>query len=139
MAALAGLMLVLLAVGGLAGCGSDKAADDPGNQTSPDMPGGITGESKDVKVDEEFEIELESNPSTGYEWKMTTAPDESILSLSGDEFIPADTDAVGAPGSHVWKFKALKDGRTNMVFEYARSWETDVPPEKVHNVSVTVQ
>lgn len=130
-------LVVLLALGLLAGCGSSTTKKGEESGTNP--PGNVTGESKTVKVGEEFTVELESNASTGYEWKMTQGPDTSILGLTTDEFVAPQTTMPGAPGMHVWRFKALKAGKTNMVFEYARSWETGVPPAQTHSVSVEVQ
>ncbi len=135
-AALAALLAVLLAASLLAGCGSAKKQSDV---TDKEMVGKVTGESRNVKVGEEFAIELVSNPTTGYEWKMTGKPDAAILGLTTDEFVAPESSAAGAPGMHVFRFKALKAGDTNMVFEYARSWETEKPPAQTHNVSVAVQ
>lgn len=135
-AVLAAIMVVLVAVGLLTGCGSGAEKSD---ETEEKTSGSVTSESKEVQVGDEFKIELESNATTGYDWKMTTGPDTAILGLTQDEYIPPQSSAAGAPGMHVWRFKALSAGSTKMVFEYARSWETDVPPAQTHNVSVVVQ
>lgn len=135
-AALTLMLAVVLAASLIAGCGSTKKQSD---EKDKEIGGKVTGESKDVKVGEEFTIELESNPTTGYEWKMTTRPDAAILGLTTDEFVAPQSSATGAPGMHVFRFKALKAGNTNMVFQYARSWETEEPPAQTHDVSVAVQ
>lgn len=135
-AALILILATLLATGLMAGCGSTAKQSD---ETDKKMPGNVTGESKEVKVEDEFKVELESNPTTGYEWKTTTRPDAAILGLTGDEYIAPQSSMSGAPGMHVFRFKALKAGKTNMVFGYARSWEKKEPPAKTHSVSVVVQ
>ena len=135
-AALVLMAAVLLAACLAVGCGGGSGEN---GESNGDMPGKMTGESKDVSVGEEFEIELESNPSTGYEWTMTTRPDEAILGLTRDEFVPSDSTAVGAPGKHIWRFKALAAGKTTIVLEYARSWEEDEKPRQVHTVTVEVK
>jgi predicted secreted protein len=134
--ALAGIVVAVLAVTAIGGCGAGGPKSSGPSQTTP---GNVTGESKTVKVGEEFKVELESNPTTGFDWQMTTRPDETILGLTGDEFVSSNTSAVGAPGVRTWRFKALKAGNTNMVFQYMRSWEKDVPPAKTHSLSVTVE
>jgi inhibitor of cysteine peptidase len=110
----------------------DKSADDK-------EPGNVTGESKVVKVGEDLTIELESNPTTGYEWKMTTKPDASILGLTTDTYEAPTSSLAGAPGKRIFRFKALKAGKTTIVFENSRSWEKDEPPAQTHTVAVEVQ
>lgn len=88
---------------------------------------------------EELTIELESNPTTGYEWTIAIWPDKSILGLTGDWFEPPKTDMVGAPGKHYYRFKALAPGHTSAVFAYSRSFEGDKTPELTHTLDVTVR
>lgn len=135
------LLAVLVVTCVMAGCG-DKAAENgaaDGGAGNGGKAESETSETREVKVGEEFTIELESNPSTGYRWTMTTRPDESILGLTGDYYEAPETDAVGAPGKQFYRFKALKAGQTTMAFQYARSFEPDQPPVQAHTVSVTVR
>jgi len=92
-----------------------------------------------AKVDEEFEIRLSSNPSTGYDWQVTIE-DESILEYAGSECIGCEADAgkiVGAGHEFAYNFKALKAGHTKIHMDYARPWES-VPPLDSREFAVTV-
>ncbi|MBU1669950.1 MAG: protease inhibitor I42 family protein [Actinobacteria bacterium] len=131
--AVAVLLALVLVAAMLVGCGgtSDKKTTDDKEV------GNITGESKTVKVGEDMTIELETNPSTGYDWKVTTEPDPAILKLNGDS-IETGSTLPGAPSTHVFRYKALKAGKTTIVYDYVRSWETDQPPVKTHTVAVEV-
>jgi len=42
----------------------------------------------EVKVGQEFNITLESNPSTGYGWQLSKPLNETIINLIGSEFKP---------------------------------------------------
>jgi inhibitor of cysteine peptidase len=134
-AALAASLALLLTASFAAGCGNKADGGGKGAEAA-DVK---TNESREVSVGEEFTITLDSNPTTGYTWKMSTRPDESILGLTGDYFEAPQTDMVGAPGKHNFRFKALKEGKTSMVFIYWRSFEPDAPPAQSHTVSVTVR
>lgn len=137
-AAVAVLLALVLVAAMLVGCGGTSEKTTPEKTTPGDKEvGNVTGESKTVKVGEDLTIELETNPSTGYDWKVTTEPDPAILGLNSD-FIEAGSTVPGAPGKHIFRYKALKAGKTTIVYEYVRSWETDEPPAKTHTVAVEV-
>lgn len=127
-------LVAVLGVMLIAGCGGGG-----GESTVPEPSSDQTTKSETLKVGEEFVVELESNPSTGYDWTVTTKPDDTILGLTGDNYEPSDPAMPGAPGNRVWRYKALKAGDTKIVYSYARSFEPDVPPIKTHTVTVEVQ
>ncbi len=131
------LVTILVTAGLVLGCG--KSDKDNGTSGKDHDKGTVTSQSEELGVGEEFKVELESNPTTGYDWKMTTTPDPDILGLTQDSYDPPESSAMGAPGTRVWRFQALNAGSTTIVFEYARSWESDTPPAQTHNVSVVVR
>jgi predicted secreted protein len=69
-----------------------------------------------------IQIELEAKGATGYQWHLEKSnPEyaelvsEGIKSVSGWK--------VGSPVTGYWKFKAVKEGRTEILFLYFRLWE----------------
>lgn len=77
---------------------------------------------------QETVIELEENPSTGYQWQIDLADSSnlSILHLTDKGFTQArfgDHPVVGAPGVHSWTIKAVAAGKAAIVFVYRRVWE----------------
>ncbi len=78
-----------------------------------------------VEKGEEFAIVLESNPTTGYQWKLNRALDEKILTLEKTEFEPPEEEVLGAPGEEKWTFKAQGLGRTTIELAYVRPWEEE--------------
>ena len=96
-----------------------------------------SGQTIDVSVNQEFVIALGSNPTTGYSWQVSH--DENMLELveskyeTGEE---AKQGVVGAGGVELFRFKALKIGRTEITMVYKRPWEEQSLDQKVFTVNV---
>jgi predicted secreted protein len=130
------LLAVLLAVAMTAGCGSSGTT---GNETSPgQITGNVTHEDVQATVGEEFNIALDSNPTTGYLWDITKQPSATVVQSEGSEFVQStgSSGLAGAGGEQVWKFKALAVGTTDMILENLKSGTSQ--PAATHGVSVTV-
>ena len=91
-----------------------------------------------VNANNDFTITLDSNPTTGYKWEIDSPFDTKLLKLIGSNYIPAQTDLVGAPGKEKWAFKAIKPGKTIISFNYTRPWEKDTPPAKTDHFIVMI-
>ena len=90
-------------------------------------------------VGKTFIVTLESNPTTGYQWQLNKSFDKKYVELIKSEFKRSKTDLVGAPGTEIWTFKALKSGTIKLSFKYARSWEKDVAPIKISDYKVVIR
>ena len=56
-------------------------------------------------------VELGSNYTTPYRWAPdTTIGDSAIIKQLSHEFVPPSSDALGAPGTEMWTFAALRPG-----------------------------
>jgi inhibitor of cysteine peptidase len=86
---------------------------------------------------DDFVIELESNASTGYEWTATVS-DAAVVRAIADEYVGADTDLVGAPGTQRFVFEPVAAGSASIVLRYARSFEPDDPSARELTSTVTV-
>ena len=71
-----------------------------------------------------YRWEIESNPTTGYDWHLRS--DEGLKIDS--EFI-TKSDLCGAPGVRVFLISSDKKGTFNLVFDYKRPWEKEVPAD----------
>jgi inhibitor of cysteine peptidase len=76
---------------------------------------------------QQFSIALHSNPTTGYEWQPTF--DVGAVELKNHTFIsdfPVTQQAshIGAGGTDVFTFEALRGGATSIKFDYVRSFES---------------
>ena len=79
----------------------------------------------EVEKGEEFAILLESNPTTGYQWKLAEELDTEIIVLVKTEYEAPDTELMGAPGEEKWTFKAENLGDTTITLAYVRPWEEE--------------
>lgn len=80
-----------------------------------------------VKVGNNFKIELKSNATTGYQWKLAAPLDEKIVRLVSSDYIAPNTNLIGAGGKEVWVFKAVRKGKTKITLDYVRAWEKISP------------
>ncbi|MFC1781457.1 protease inhibitor I42 family protein [Planctomycetota bacterium] len=100
-------------------------------QNKSAQAGGLSASMIETTVGDNFTIQLDSNPTTGYSWRLAgTLPD--MLELVGSDFVMAENkeNIVGAGGVEHWTFKAIREGETTLTFEYIRPWEQDEPPAK---------
>ena len=124
---LIGLIGLVLTTCLVAGCGGAevKAYSDP-EQTI------------EINADNQFDIviALESNPTTGYSWEASY--DQTQLELVDQSYEPGENaeGLVGAGGTDIFRFKALKSGQTQITMSYKRSWETQVLEQKIFTVDV---
>lgn len=132
------VMAMMVAV--LGACGSkDEGAGDT-LPAAGDVTVTASGPAA-LKVGQTLVVTLSSNPSTGYSWTVSTAPDSAVLTQEGDiTYTPSNPDVVmpGSGGSETVRFTATAAGTTKLVLDYRRPWETDVPPVETVTIDVTV-
>ena len=75
-----------------------------------------------VKKDASFQVLLNANPTTGFDWRIV-AYDSAIIEIKQKHFIQSETHRMGAPGKQVFKFKAIAAGATDLRLIYVRPWE----------------
>ncbi len=85
-------------------------------------------------------VKLGSNYTTPYRWTPETQiGDPSVLKQNSHEFVQPTSDALGAPGTEVWTFSALKPGTTTITTSYASIVGKDPKPTCTYTATVTVQ
>lgn len=126
--------VVLLAFAGLAlflaTGGGESGRSGPGVYTDP-------SETIKVKPGDEFSIELESNPSTGFGWVLTGQFSASIVKMVNVSYRPPDPPTYGTPGADVWKFQAVAPGNVTITLGYMNTSVT--PSEKADEKSFKVE
>lgn len=83
-------------------------------------------------------IELEGNPTTGYEWTMGQSSNVEILDIKS-EYVQNETEnnEVGVGGKYIFTIKGLKEGSAELTFKYKRLWEdTEFDKTVVYLVTV---
>jgi inhibitor of cysteine peptidase len=97
-----------------------------------------SGSTVELRAGDTMEVVLDGNPTTGFEWE-TADVDASVLNQLGDPGFEPYTNLMGSGGKFTFRFEAVASGQTLLKLVYHRPWETDVPPEKTFEVTVTVQ
>ncbi|MBE0609973.1 MAG: protease inhibitor I42 family protein [Dehalococcoidia bacterium] len=138
-AALAGLLAVSLST---AACGDDDDDDDNGGAPNEvQLSKADNGKTVTVAMNGTVIVALASNPSTGYSWAVV-ATEPANLELEGEPtYVPpgSTTPVVGAAGTEVFTFKAIRTGSSKLSMAYARSFETGVAPVETFEVTVEVE
>lgn len=84
-----------------------------------------------IKAGETFNIELNSNPTTGYQWQLVKPLDKNIIELVSSYYISPKTNLMGAGNKEIWIFRAVKPGKTTISFKYVRLWEDTQPESQI--------
>lgn len=101
----------------------------------------------ETTVGKQFIIELDSNITTGYGWKLQKAVDGLLVKSVGNEYKttprpprpPGEPPMSGGGGKEFWTFKALQPGQTTIDFKYVRPWEADKAPAKNASFRVVIK
>jgi inhibitor of cysteine peptidase len=86
-------------------------------------------------------ISLPSNRTTGYGWDYLFST-VGLLKREGEmayQQAKSGQGMVGTGGTEIWKFLALKKGRTSLCFSYLRPWERGTAPVKTNTWKIIVE
>lgn len=101
----------------------------------------------ETTVGKQFTIELESNITTGFGWKLQKPVDGSLVKAVGNEYKstplppspPGEPPMAGGGGKELWTFKALKPGQTTIDFKYIQPWAATEPPASTASFRVVIK
>jgi inhibitor of cysteine peptidase len=96
-----------------------------------------SGQTVAMTVEQELQISLGSNPSTGYSWEIESALDGILQQIGEPVFMP-DTNLPGSGGTEVFTFRAIAAGELSLRLIYHRTWEENVPPIRTFELFITV-
>ena len=74
----------------------------------------------ETTVGENFNVELEANRTTGYQWFWINKDSITVADTTDLKYIVDDPDFEGSPGTEMWIFKAMSKGDEILAFEYRR-------------------
>ena len=97
-----------------------------GGLTAYTSAAGTGGQATALGVGDTYEVVLDSNPSTGYQWLVDF--DAGYLELVNRHF-EVDSNlnppAPGTGGKETFVFRAVAKGSTQVELTYKRPWEND--------------
>ena len=115
------IVLMLLTVG----CGDDSV-------TRIDVES--AGTTVELAADEAFELSLEANPTTGYQWVVL---DPGVVELISESHEP-QSEALGAGGITTFIFSPTGEGTADLTLGYLRPWEEGIEPIDTFTVTISV-
>ena len=98
----------------------------------------MNGQTIKVKVGDTISLKIAGNITTGFSWQVAEL-DANYLQQLGDPEYKTDSALTGAGGMYTFKFKALSAGTTTLTLNYLRTWETNIPPEKIYTLTIEVK
>jgi len=121
---------------GLFGCSSAG----PAASSAVSVDDSSSGKQVEIAAGGTLTVTLESNQTTGFQWKLKSVGDTSVLQSQGDTYnAPEDTGMVGAGGEEVWTFKALKPGTSSLSMEYSQPWDGGTKAGQTFVLNVVVK
>jgi inhibitor of cysteine peptidase len=90
-----------------------------------------------LRLGDELVLNLECNPSTGYDWFLAYAKNP-VLSIRGKPACQQSRSMPGAGGLESWNFRASGAGAQKLKLEYRRPWEKNTSPVKTVVFDITV-
>lgn len=76
------------------------------------------GRTISAQSGERFDLVLDSNPSTGYRWKLAQTPDGEIVRLFRNDYTAQSPGLIGSGGHETWTFRAISPGSTIIQMQY---------------------
>lgn len=93
----------------------------------------------EINAGQDFTIKLQSNATTGYQWKIDGNLDEKIVKFVRSDYEASPLKMMGSGGWEFWTFKAKGKGITKIHMVYVRPWEKKGFKEKTKTFTVIVR
>jgi predicted secreted protein len=82
----------------------------------------------ETSVGEEFELDLEGVPTSGFRWEVAGLPDDKVQLVGED--VEAASGPIGGSARERFRFRALAAGEAEIRFAHRRPWESKPPAEE---------
>jgi inhibitor of cysteine peptidase len=141
--AIIGILCILaVAFSGCTGTGPGNQTAVTPTETAVQVGNLVVNESQNtatvyMNTSRMITVKLSENPTTGYQWNLTTTPGLRILN---DTYIPSDSTGklVGSGGTRIWDISTEATGEQKIHAVYKRSWEPTAGNETTFQMTVMV-
>lgn len=91
-----------------------------------------------VNIGDTVKIQMTANPSTGYKWENTSKikPKTVEFVVKDYKIDPEKAQLIGAAGTDVWIYKAVKPGTLFIQYKYTKLANKEVAKEKYFKIVV---
>jgi inhibitor of cysteine peptidase len=80
------------------------------------------GKTIDLSVGQDFLIQLDENPTTGYRWEVREI-DTDLIDRTEDQYSQNLDSETGGGGVRIFKFTTKKTGQDRIQLKHWRTWE----------------
>lgn len=94
---------------------------------------GKSDQDIDARLGESFSIELDANPTTGYEWEVLF--DQKVIRLVNRRYLSAPA-ALGASNVESFSFEPIDAGDAVLRMRYKRRWEQTPIEEVIFHIHI---
>lgn len=91
-----------------------------------------------VKVNEHFDIKLDTRLGTGFSWVLADSAWRSNLSLDTTYVVNDPQQRDNGQEVQVFRFKALAKSESTLHFNYVRPWKKEEAPDKQRSFTIIV-
>lgn len=125
------------------GTSTDKTTQPASTGTPVQVSHIVVTEAQDngtvhVKQGNYIIVQLAENPTTGYQWNLTTTPGLLVTNTSY-ETSDKTGKLMGAGGTRTWDITAIATGKQKITAVYGRSWEPVTGSETGFSMTVVVE
>ncbi len=109
-----------------------------GTSTPTEVPETDAAKGVKIAVGEQFDFVLESNATTGFQWRLDEPKSEETIKKIKNDYEEPNTGVVGAGGFEHWVFEGVRAGDSTIKLSYIRPWEPNAVADKTITLKVTV-
>lgn len=110
------------------------AATIPAVAADVPLAGANSGKATILRRGQAAVVELQTNASTGYTWKVDA---EAGIQVTLASTMPTRPGMVGAPSVATYRITGTKRGTYRIVFRYLRPWENKAVRTLTYRVRIT--
>ena len=89
-----------------------------------------------ISIDEEFNVQLIANHTTGYRWQWINKQIIDIVDTTDYHYVIDNPNLTGSGGKEIWTFKGVNKGLDSIKMEYNQSW---TPNSTVDSKTIVVK
>jgi inhibitor of cysteine peptidase len=94
------------------------------------------GSQVEIKPGGTITIQLEGNPSTGYNWEALVLDSTFFKPVGDPVYISKNPGMIGSSGTVTLTYQVLTTGERTLALVYHRPWEKDTQPLDQFSISV---
>jgi inhibitor of cysteine peptidase len=98
--------------------------------------GSSNGHEIVLSVNQDLEICLSENPTTGFRWSLESKGEPACVFVR--DFFESVANMLGRGGNHHWQFQTAQVGLGTIELSYRRSWERGKAPVQTFTLRVRV-